>query len=112
MISEEDGAVRAGAYNPVRNAVIEWARDFLDTHFIEPGQPQASRSLHHCVGDLLINQIDGSLSMFAAHRSLAYGERDDHQVSCLSTMASTLKYKSTVSTQWEARMPQASGTYA
>ena len=34
MYSEEDGAVRAGAYNPVRgHKVIERARDFLDTHF-------------------------------------------------------------------------------
>ena len=32
VIPEEDGADRAGAYNPVRGAkVIAWARDFLDT---------------------------------------------------------------------------------
>ncbi|WP_439101818.1 malate synthase G [Congregibacter sp.] len=34
VISEEDGAERAGGYNPVRGAkVIAWARDFLDKHF-------------------------------------------------------------------------------
>ncbi|WOJ94934.1 malate synthase G [Congregibacter variabilis] len=34
VISENDGAERAGGYNPVRGAkVIAWARDFLDKHF-------------------------------------------------------------------------------
>ncbi|MGB1140165.1 MAG: malate synthase G, partial [Halioglobus sp.] len=33
VISEDDGAVRAGAYNPVRgDKVIAYARNFLDTH--------------------------------------------------------------------------------
>jgi malate synthase len=33
-IPEDDGAERAGAYNPVRGArVIAWARDFLDRYF-------------------------------------------------------------------------------
>ena len=34
VIPEDDGAGRAGAYNPVRGAkVIAWARDFLDRYF-------------------------------------------------------------------------------
>ncbi len=34
VISEENGAERAGAYNPVRGAkVIAWARHFLDSYF-------------------------------------------------------------------------------
>ncbi|EED33829.1 malate synthase G [gamma proteobacterium NOR5-3] len=34
VIPEDDGAERAGGYNPVRGAkVIAWARDFLDKHF-------------------------------------------------------------------------------
>ena len=34
MISEEDGASRAGAYNPKRgNKVIEFAKTFLDENF-------------------------------------------------------------------------------
>ena len=68
VISEEDGAVRAGAYNPVRgHKVIEWARDFLDAHFtLNHGSHK--RAAHYTVvdGDLLITQIDGSLSMLAA----------------------------------------------
>ena len=68
VISEEDGAVRAGAYNPVRgHKVIEWARDFLDTHF-PLNQGSHKQAAHYTIvdGDLLINQIDGSLSMLAA----------------------------------------------
>jgi len=68
VISEEDGAVRAGAYNPVRgHKVIEWARDFLDTHF-PLNQGSHKHAAHYTIvdGDLLINQIDGSLSMLAA----------------------------------------------
>ena len=68
VISEEDGAVRAGAYNPVRgHKVIEWARDFLDAHFtLNHGSHK--QAAHYTVvdGDLLITQIDGSLSMLAA----------------------------------------------
>ena len=68
VISEEDGAVRAGAYNPVRgHRVIEWARDFLDAHF-PLNQGSHKQAAHYTIvdGDLLINQIDGSLSMLAA----------------------------------------------
>jgi len=68
VISEEDGAVRAGAYNPVRgHKVIEWARDFLDAHF-PLNQGSHKQAAHYTVvdGNLLINQIDGSLSMLAA----------------------------------------------
>jgi malate synthase len=68
VISEEDGAVRAGAYNPVRgHKVIDWARDFLDTHF-PLNQGSHKQAAHYTIvdGDLLINQIDGSLSMLAA----------------------------------------------
>jgi len=68
VISEEDGAVRAGAYNPVRgHKVIEWVRDFLDTPF-PLNQGSHKQAAHYTIvdGDLLINQIDGSLSMLAA----------------------------------------------
>ncbi len=68
VISEEDGAVRAGAYNPVRgHKVIEWAREFLDTHF-PLNQGSHKQAAHYTIvdGDLLINQIDGSLSMLSA----------------------------------------------
>jgi malate synthase len=68
VISEEDGAVRAGAYNPVRgHRVIEWARDFLDAHFpLNHGSHKQAAHYTIVDGDLLINQIDGSLSMLAA----------------------------------------------
>ena len=68
MISEEDGAVRAGGYNPVRgHKVIEWARDFLDSHFPLYQGTHKNAALYAVVdGGLIINQIDGSLSMLAA----------------------------------------------
>ena len=62
VISEEDGAVRAGAYNPVRgHKVIEWARDFLDSHF-PLNQGTHKNAAHYAVvdGGLIINQIDGA----------------------------------------------------
>jgi malate synthase len=68
VISEEDGAVRAGAYNPVRgHKVIQWARDFLDAHF-PLNQGTHKNAAHYAVvdGGLIINQIDGSLSVLAS----------------------------------------------
>ena len=81
VISEEDGAVRAGGYNPVRgHKVIEWARDFLDAHF-PLNQGSHKHAAHYTIvdGDLLINQIDGSLSMLAApHQFVGFaGDADD-----------------------------------
>jgi malate synthase len=80
-ISEEDGAVRAGAYNPVRgHKVIEWARDFLDAHF-PLNQGSHKQAAHYTIvdGSLLINQIDGSLSMLAAPNQFVgfTGDADD-----------------------------------
>ena len=68
VISEEDGAVRAGTYNPVRgHKVIEWARDFLDAHFpLNQGSHKQAAQYTVVDSDLLITQIDGSLSMLAA----------------------------------------------
>ena len=81
VISEDDGAVRAGAYNPVRgHKVIEWARDFLDAHF-PLNQGSHKQAAHYTIvdGSLLINQIDGSLSMLAAPNQFIgfTGDADD-----------------------------------
>ena len=68
VITEEDGAVRAGGYNPVRgHKVIEWARDFLDSHFpLNQGTHKNAAQYAVVDGGLIINQIDGSLSVLAA----------------------------------------------
>ena len=66
--SEENGATRAGGYNPTRgNQVIGWARGFLDSHF-PLNQGSHKNAAHYTVvdGQLLINQVDGSLSLLAA----------------------------------------------
>ena len=81
VISEEDGAVRAGAYNPVRgHKVIEWARDFLDAHFpLNLGSHKQAAHYTIVDGSLLVNQIDGSLSMLAAPNQFVgfTGDADD-----------------------------------
>ena len=81
VISEDNGADRAGGYNPVRGQrVIEWARQFLDTHF-PLNQGNHKQAAHYTVvdGQLLVNQIDGSLSLLAAPDQFAgyTGEADD-----------------------------------
>ena len=51
IISEEDGAERAGKYNPARGRkVIDFARDFLDTHL-----PLATGSHHQATQYTLVN---------------------------------------------------------
>jgi len=81
VISEENGATRGGGYNPTRgNEVIAWARGFLDSHF-PLNQGSHKNAAHYTVvdGQLLINQVDGSLSLLAApDQFVGYtGEADD-----------------------------------
>ena len=81
VISEENGATRAGSYNPTRgDEVIAWARRFLDSHF-PLNQGSHKNAGHYTVvdGQLLINQVDGSLSLLAApDQFVGYtGEADD-----------------------------------
>ena len=81
VISEENGSTRAGSYNPTRgDEVIAWARRFLDSHF-PLNQGAHKHAAHYTVvdGQLLINQVDGSLSLLAApDQFVGYtGEADD-----------------------------------
>jgi len=56
MISEDDGAIRAGAYNPVRgDKVIAFAKNFLDEHF------PLSQGSYNDVSSFSL--VDSSLSM-------------------------------------------------
>jgi len=81
VISEEDGADRAGGYNPVRgDKVIAWARDFLDKHFpLTQGSHKNAAQYAVLDGGLVINQIDGSLSMLTTPDQFAgyAGDADD-----------------------------------
>jgi malate synthase len=56
VISEENGAERAGAYNPVRGAkVIAWARHFLDSYFpLETGSHAQATSYSIREGALMV----------------------------------------------------------
>ena len=60
-ISEDGGAERGGAYNPVRGArVIAWARDFLDTHCpLEGGSHAKATGYEVAAGALRVRQADG-----------------------------------------------------
>jgi len=81
VISEENGATRAGSYNPTRgDEVIAWARRFLDSHFpLNQGSHKSAGHYTVVDGQLLINQVDGSLSLLAApDQFVGYtGEADD-----------------------------------
>ena len=81
VISEEDGADRAGGYNPVRgDKVIAWARDFLDKHFpLTHGSHKNAAQYAVLDGGLVINQVDGSLSMLTTPDQFAgyAGDADD-----------------------------------
>ena len=71
-ISEEDGAVRAGGYNPVRgDKVIAWARDFLDAHCpLTGGTHKASTGYAIEEGALAVAQTDGSTATLANEAQL------------------------------------------
>ena len=60
-ISEDGGAERGGAYNPVRgDRVIAWARDFLDTHCpLEGGSHAKATGYEVVAGALRARQADG-----------------------------------------------------
>ncbi len=54
VISEEDGATRAGGYNPLRgNKVIAWARDFLDAYCPLSSGSHAQATAYTVVGGKL-----------------------------------------------------------
>jgi malate synthase len=62
VIPEDDGAVRAGAYNPVRgDKVIAYARDFLDTYApLANGSHADARAYAVADGALQVTLADGS----------------------------------------------------
>ena len=64
MISEDDGATRAGAYNPVRgNKVIAFAKNFLDEHFpLTQGSYNDVSSFSLADNSLSIGTVSGELT--------------------------------------------------
>ncbi|MEK9585420.1 MAG: malate synthase G, partial [Halieaceae bacterium] len=66
-ISEEGGAERGGAYNPVRGErVIAWARDFLDTHCPLTGGTHADATAYvFSAGALSVQQASGEPATLA-----------------------------------------------
>jgi len=78
VISEEDGAQRAGGYNPVRgDKVIAYARDFLDRSVpLEHGSHAQARSYSVVEGELRVTLLDGAISGLAESGQLR-GYRGD-----------------------------------
>ena len=64
MISEDDGAIRAGAYNPVRgDKVIAFAKNFLDEHFpLTQGSYNDVSSFSLVNNSLSIGTVSGELT--------------------------------------------------
>ena len=64
MISEDDGATRAGAYNPVRgDKVIAFAKNFLDEHFpLSQGSYNDVSSFSLVDSSLSIGTVSGELT--------------------------------------------------
>ena len=64
MISEDDGATRAGAYNPVRgDKVIAFAKNFLDEHFpLTKGSYNDVSSFSLADNSLSIGTVSGELT--------------------------------------------------
>ena len=64
MISEDDGATRAGAYNPVRgDKVIAFAKNFLDEHFpLSQGSYNDVSSFSLADNSLSIGTVSGELT--------------------------------------------------
>ena len=73
-IDEDNGAGRAGAYNPVRGArVITWGRDFLDRHFPIDGASHHDVQCYHIVdGQLLMRCDTEDLSLKDASQWVGY----------------------------------------
>ena len=116
VISEEDGADRAGGYNPVRgDKVIAWARDFLDKHFpLTHGSHKNAAQYAVLDGGLVINQVDGSLSMLATLISSRATEVMPmiRAVYSSNTTAFMWRSRSIASTRWAAPMLPVSKMFA
>lgn len=79
VISEDDGAERAGGYNPVRGAkVIAWARDFLDKHLaLENGSHHDATRYELSDGVLRVSLGDDTSSSGLAQAAQLQGFRGE-----------------------------------
>jgi malate synthase len=100
-IPEDDGAERAGAYNPVRGArVIAWARDFLDRYFPLAGGSHAQATATPSTGARSVALADGRHVTLADPRSCAAtaATRRARRPCCCATTACTSRSRSTAAT--------------
>ncbi|RBP48463.1 malate synthase G [Arenicella xantha] len=79
-ISEQDGAARAGAYNPVRGAkVIKFCRDFLDAHFALVDGTHADVIAYRVDQDGLVAEADNGILGRLQDPSQCIGYQGDAQ---------------------------------
>ncbi|MEO0616007.1 MAG: malate synthase G, partial [Pseudomonadota bacterium] len=78
VISEDDGATRAGGYNPARgNKVIAWARDFLDRAVPLANGSHVDATTYAIRDGQLIVTVDGDLDTGLAEPAEFVGYRGD-----------------------------------
>ncbi|MEO0346524.1 MAG: malate synthase G [Pseudomonadota bacterium] len=78
VISEDDGATRAGGYNPLRgNKVIAWARDFLDRAVPLANGSHVDATTYAIRDGQLIVTVDGDLDTGLAEPAEFVGYRGD-----------------------------------
>jgi malate synthase len=86
VISEQDGAHKAGAYNPVRGKkVIAFCRDFLDAHFaLNTGSHADATNYQISDTSLAVTQQDGTIvSLANAAQCIGYQGKPDAPTSIL-----------------------------
>ena len=78
VISEDDGATRAGGYNPVRgNKVIAWARDFLDRAVPLANGSHVDATAYAVRDGQLVVTVDGDVDTGLAEPGEFTGYRGD-----------------------------------
>lgn len=78
VIAEDNGAERAGGYNPVRGArVIAWARTFLDKHFPLATGSHHDASAYQIADGALTVTLDDSSAVGLAQTAQLQGYRGD-----------------------------------
>lgn len=94
VISEEGGAEKAGAYNPVRgDKVIAWARNFLDQSApLQSGSHADATSYRVANGELVVGTANGDLSLANSSQLVGY-VGDAHSPTAILLVNNNLRFE-------------------